>query len=87
MQTFEEYLGSKKIDSKRFREAEPERWQAWKALFEQVHPSSFTQQKLFLINETRRKYRLEAGDEPAAKKPKAGMKPKIKLAPKTKKQE
>ena len=56
--TFEEYLVSKKIDSARFKEAEPEVWRVWKAEFDQMHPNSFTVQKLNLINPVRRKYQL-----------------------------
>jgi hypothetical protein len=58
MDTFEEYLEKKKIDSDAFREAEEEMWLEWKELFEQMHPDSFTSQKLFLINPIRRKYAL-----------------------------
>lgn len=57
--TFEEYLVSKKIDSDAFRAAEADRWQQWKTEFEKMHPSSFTAQKLYLINPTRRKYPLK----------------------------
>ncbi len=56
--TFEEYCIKKKINSTAFRTHEPERWQEWKLQFEQMHPNSFTEQKKFLINETRRKYLL-----------------------------
>lgn len=56
--TFEEYLTSKKIDSARFKDAEPEVWHAWKIEFDQMHPNSFTVQKLNLINPVRRKYQL-----------------------------
>lgn len=56
---FEAYLISKKIDSRAFKDAEPEVWQAWQAEFEQVHPNSFTVQKLNLINPIRRKYLLK----------------------------
>jgi hypothetical protein len=55
---FEEYLLSKKIDSKAFAEAESLLWSAWKSEFEQMHPNSFTVQKLNLINPIRRKYPL-----------------------------
>lgn len=54
--TFEEYLREKKIDSGLFREKEPLVWQTWKQEFEQMHPNSFTVQKLNLINPVRRKY-------------------------------
>ncbi len=53
---FDAYLIQKKIDAGRFREAEPDRYADWKREFEQVHPESFTAQKKFLLNDTRRKY-------------------------------
>jgi hypothetical protein len=56
---FEEYLISKKIDSAAFLSSEPERWKTWRTEFEQVHPNSFTLQKLNLINPLRRKYLLK----------------------------
>jgi hypothetical protein len=56
---FEDYLISKKIDSAAFLRSEPERWKTWHAEFEQVHPNSFTLQKLNLINPIRRKYLLK----------------------------
>jgi hypothetical protein len=59
---FEAYLISKKIDSAEFQNAEPELWKTWKIEFDQMHPASFTAQKLYLINPIRRKYVLK---EPA----------------------
>lgn len=56
---FEEYLSGKKIDSLAFKAAEPERWKEWESEFEQLHPDSFTLQKLNLINPIRRKYPLK----------------------------
>ncbi|CAH0995354.1 hypothetical protein EMA8858_01475 [Emticicia aquatica] len=56
--TFDEYLISKKIDSKKFHQAEPERFEEWKLLFGQMHAESFTSHKKFLINPIRRKYLL-----------------------------
>jgi hypothetical protein len=57
--TFEEYLVSKKIDQSLFKDAEPKLFQDWKTEFEQLHPNSFTAQKLYLINPIRRKYVLK----------------------------
>ncbi|QJW89803.1 hypothetical protein HNV11_10645 [Spirosoma taeanense] len=54
--TFEEYLLLKKIDAEQFLAAEPARYEEWKAEFSQMHPESFTVQKKFLLNDTRRKY-------------------------------
>lgn len=56
---FEAYLISKKIDSAEFQKAEPELWKSWKVEFDQIHPASFTAQKLYLINPIRRKYVLK----------------------------
>ena len=84
---FEEYLQSKKIDSHLFKTAEPERWNEWKIIFEQMSPASFTAQKLYLINSTRRKYLVKFTEETPAKKPATAspaaarpvMKPKPKI--------
>jgi hypothetical protein len=56
---FEAYLASKKIDSTAFRNAEPAVWNSWNDVFAQMHPNSFTLQKLNLINSVRRKYLLK----------------------------
>jgi hypothetical protein len=85
---FEAYLASKKIDSAAFQRAEPVLWGQWQIQFEQMHPNSFTVQKLNLINPIRRKYQLKeeavkaepkplavktpATDQPPAEKPAAG---------------
>jgi hypothetical protein len=53
---FEEYLRSKKIDSAAFRAAEEQQWESWEKEFQQISESSFTSQKLYLINPVRRKY-------------------------------
>lgn len=87
---FEVFLRSKRIDSEAFRKAEPHMWQSWKVEFDQVHPASFTVQKLNLINAVRRKYVLaNASPTPAlapdaaspstpARPGKPVMKPRIK---------
>ncbi len=62
---FEDYLISKKIDSRAFHGSEPALWENWKVEFEQMHPNSFTAQKLYLINPIRRKYTLKI--EPVVK--------------------
>jgi hypothetical protein len=56
MLLFEEYLAQKKIDVGLFLQAEPVRYAEWAREFEQMHPDSFTVQKKFLLNDTRRKY-------------------------------
>ena len=80
---FDEYLKGKKIDPEKYRTAEPEQYAQFRALFDQIHPQSFTQQKLFLINKIRRVYKLEV-EEAVKIKPKPTMRPKINpLKPKT----
>ena len=56
---FETYLRNKKIDPVIFEKEEPMLWYEFKTVYEQVHPDSFTAQKLFLINGIRRKYPLQ----------------------------
>lgn len=53
---FEEYLIRKNINADQFLQAEPDRYGEWKSEFAQMHPESFTAQKKFLLNDTRRKY-------------------------------
>lgn len=54
--TFEDYLSQKKINIDQFRQDEPDRFAEWQREFSQMHPDSFTTQKKFLLNDTRRKY-------------------------------
>lgn len=92
--SFEEYLISKKIDGDAFAKGEPGLFESWRLEFEQVHPNSFTVQKLNLINPIRRKYQLKtaevkatttidptttAGPSAAAKPGKPVIKPKPKI--------
>lgn len=56
MESFEEYLTKKKIDSDLFQSEREKLWREWKELFNQIHPNSFTAQKLFLINNIRRQF-------------------------------
>jgi hypothetical protein len=55
---FEEYLKQKKIEASTFKLAEKERYAEWEHAFSEMHVESFTAQKKFLINDTRRKYHL-----------------------------
>lgn len=74
--SFNDYLVKKKIDAKEFALGQPDRFEEFQQLFSQVHPDSFTAQKLFLINNIRRAYPLkEEAVETVAKKPM--MRPKI----------
>lgn len=83
---FEEYLKNKKIDADAFKKSDATIWNEWQQQFEQMHPKSFTAQKLYLINDIRRKYTLK--ENAAAKiqqsEVKKVSKPKVKPArPKT----
>lgn len=84
--TFKEYLQTKKIDPKGFALGEPEQFREFKLLFDQLHPESFTAQKLFLINKIRRRFPYSEPAEADVKEiPKAKMiKPKLNIIPKTK---
>ena len=66
---FKEYLKDKKIDPEKFKAGDPAQYDEFKRIFDQVHPNSFTQQKLFLINKIRRSYQLKEQQE--VKKPAA----------------
>ncbi|MEM9327937.1 MAG: hypothetical protein AAGA85_19890 [Bacteroidota bacterium] len=79
--TFNEYLQTKKIDAKRYRKAEPEQYEEFEAIFGQIHPESFTAQKLFLINGIRRRFPFKEEVKSAPKK--AQAKPKIVPKPRT----
>lgn len=59
MESFEEYLTKKNIDSTQFKSAESARYAEWSQLFEAMHPESFTAQKKFMINDIRRRYQLK----------------------------
>ncbi len=79
---FEDYLISKKIDSQAFRTAEPDLWQEWNSLFDQMSPVSFTSQKLYLINPLRRKYLLKVAEsslKPETPAPQPVIRPKPKI--------
>lgn len=79
--TFEEYLAGKKIDSQMFRTKEPDLWVSWDREFREMHPASFTAQKLYLINPVRRKYPLKQSAPPTEIAPPSGeVKPAGKVA-------
>jgi len=61
---WEEYCISKKIDSEKFRLAQPAKWSELKKIFEQVSPISFTEQKKFIINDLRRRFLLASSPAP-----------------------
>lgn len=77
MSDFQEYLSAKKIDSQSFETEAKKVFDEWQGHFEQMSSESFTAQKLFLINNIRRKFPLKENlSPPPTKKPAA--KPKIK---------
>lgn len=53
------YLVSKKIDPVTFKNTDPNRFEDWQSLFNEMHPNSFTVQKMFLMNDIRRRYHLK----------------------------
>lgn len=79
---FSAYLKAKKIDEAAWQKSAPDQFRELKSVFDQVHPDSFTAQKLFLINPIRRAFPLKAEEvkKPVAKK---AARPVIKSKPKT----
>ena len=79
--TFKDYLHNKKIDAMAFAQARPGEYADLKKEFDQIHPDSFTAQKLFIINPIRREFPFkEEGEAKVQKKPQP--RPKI-VRPKT----
>jgi len=78
---FEDFLKKKRISPADFREHEGGRYEEFRQLFEQVHPKSFVQQKLFLINVVRRRYPLMAEDAPKAVAKKKPARPVMRKKP------
>lgn len=74
---FKEYLISKNIDSSKFKLEEGDKYATLESQFDEMHPDSFTAQKLFLINPIRRKYILETEKKQASTSVKTKFKPKI----------
>jgi hypothetical protein len=68
MLDFETYCKSKRINPEAFLKQEPTEYSYLKNYFEQVHPDSFTAQKLFAINKLRRKYLKDYSEEFASLK-------------------
>ncbi len=52
------YLIDKKIDPDQLKKGDNGIYNEFNRLFSQMHPNSFTEQKRFLINKLRRKYKL-----------------------------
>ncbi len=68
--TFKQYLKDKLIDSEKFQTQKSILYSELEIVFNQMHPDSFTAQKLFLINPIRRKFLLEIKVEEEIKKQK-----------------
>lgn len=79
---WEAYLEQKKINAAVYKQQDPQQYEEFSKLFYQMHPNSFTAQKLFLINGIRRMYPLkvaEAEESSIKKAAKPVFKPKPKL--------
>jgi len=74
---FEEYLKQKKIDFATFKKKFPDVFETFTVHFEQMHPESFTAQKLFLINNIRRECPIKTASIAENKSPVLKTKPKI----------
>ncbi|MFT6867278.1 MAG: hypothetical protein ACJA08_002118 [Cyclobacteriaceae bacterium] len=81
---FLEYLKSKKIDSEKFKKGDLETFEVFQLEFDQLHPASFTAQKLYLINKIRRRYILIDDTVEVVVKKSTPAKPKILSRPKPK---
>ncbi|MEQ8924547.1 MAG: hypothetical protein RLO81_01975 [Fulvivirga sp.] len=77
---FIEYLKSKKIDPVLYKAGDEVQFTKFQEEFAQMHPNSFTSQKLFLINNLRRKYLLEVSGDliESDNKPKNIKRPMVK---------
>jgi hypothetical protein len=56
MTEFATYLTGKKIDPEKFEKGDPSTFAEYQSQFAEMHPASFTSQKLFMINKLRRSY-------------------------------
>ncbi|MEO9475133.1 MAG: hypothetical protein ABJG41_06350 [Cyclobacteriaceae bacterium] len=84
MTEFQTYLADKKIDAEKFKKNEPEVYAEYETQFMQLHPNSFTAQKLFVINKIRRNYTLEEKPETETATKKPAAKPKMMARPRPK---
>ncbi len=56
MTEFAAYLTGKKIDPEKFEKGDPSTYAEYQSQFAEMHPASFTSQKLFIINNLRISY-------------------------------
>ena len=76
--TFEEDLTKRRIDVAAFAAGDPEKFNTWKLLYQQVHPNSFYTSVKMVINDVRRRFWLQEAPKPAAAPATASSKPIIK---------
>ncbi|MEP4533854.1 MAG: hypothetical protein ABJ004_12275 [Cyclobacteriaceae bacterium] len=84
MTEFQTYLTDKKIDADKFEKDDPKIYAEYETQFMQLHPNSFTAQKLFMINKIRRNYTLDEKPETEIATKKPAAKPKMMARPKPK---
>jgi hypothetical protein len=75
--SFENYLETKNIDPQLFANRDPENFADLKSFFDQTGSTSFSQQKLFLVNPLRRLYPLKREEGPKSARIKKSFNPKI----------
>ena len=56
---WQEYLALKKIDAHAFQKGASDQYARFEQQFMQMHPESFTAQKLYLINDIRRAFPIQ----------------------------
>lgn len=80
VEEFIDYLESKRIDAKAFKAGDVKLFAEWEMVFAQVHPKSFTSQKLYLINNIRRRFLLPGDKVKSGKKVGVKSPPKLPVA-------
>ncbi|PSR55066.1 hypothetical protein AHMF7605_16930 [Adhaeribacter arboris] len=78
--TFEEDLTKRHIDITAFAVGDPERYAAWRLLYEQVHPNTFYTSVKMVINEVRRQFWLQEVPKPTAASAPTTAKPVVRRA-------
>lgn len=85
--SFEAFLKQKLVDSAAFRQQQPEMWESFSGLYEEIGEKSFDLQKKFYFNDLRGLYPLPlaAKEEPkpasTTQRPKLSLKGKPRLKP------
>ncbi|QMU30738.1 hypothetical protein [Adhaeribacter radiodurans] len=78
--TFEDDLTKRRINVAAFAAGDPERYAAWRTLYEQVHPNTFYTAVKMIINDVRRQFWLEEVPKPATVTITATAKPVMRRA-------